>query len=280
MDTVVASHTTALRAIRCARRRSYLLPWDGVDECEQRRALSTCSPAARALDWDLLACSGMVDADNPMAHILVANPNERRKSAQVSCHVAAATLPPCSLLRVRSGLYVASPALCCLQYAETHSLIQTLYTTQAAELRTMGAMGYDATTAGNHEFDHEGGGFAQMLQAAVRSGDDLPALLMANYAPAPDNPEALEIRRAMAPVRTMLLRFTPASALTTSASSWGEVVVFAVAARVIALVDRDSSLMGVAYHFLGASFSLGLVFLISLYLYISASFAFRLIIAL
>ena len=78
------------------------------------------------------------------------------------------------------------------------SLIQTLYTTQAAELRTMGAMGYDATTAGNHEFDHEGGGFAQMLQAAVRSGDDLPALLMANYAPAPDNPEALEIRRAMA----------------------------------------------------------------------------------
>ena len=78
------------------------------------------------------------------------------------------------------------------------SLIQTLYTTQAAELRTMGAMGYDAATAGNHEFDHEGGGFAQMLQAAVRSGDDLPALLMANYAPAPDNPEALEIRRAMA----------------------------------------------------------------------------------
>ena len=33
------------------------------------------------------------------------------------------------------------------------SLIQTLYTTQAAELRTMGAMGYDAVTIGNHEFD-------------------------------------------------------------------------------------------------------------------------------
>ena len=78
------------------------------------------------------------------------------------------------------------------------SLIQTLYTTQAAELRTMGAMGYDATTAGNHEFDHEGTGFAQMLQAAVRSGEQLPALLMANYEPAPDNPDALDIRRAMA----------------------------------------------------------------------------------
>ena len=41
------------------------------------------------------------------------------------------------------------------------SLIQTLYTTRAAELRTMGALGYDATTIGNHEFDHTGTGFAQ-----------------------------------------------------------------------------------------------------------------------
>ena len=46
------------------------------------------------------------------------------------------------------------------------SLIQTLYTTQAAELRTMGALGYDATTIGNHEFDHTGTGFAEMLNAA------------------------------------------------------------------------------------------------------------------
>ena len=77
------------------------------------------------------------------------------------------------------------------------SLIHTLYTTQAPELRTMGAMGYDAVTAGNHEFDHRGTGFAQMLASAVQSGDPLPALLMANYAPAPDNPDGLDIRRAM-----------------------------------------------------------------------------------
>ena len=31
------------------------------------------------------------------------------------------------------------------------SLIQTLYTTQGAELRTMGAMGYDAAAVGNHD---------------------------------------------------------------------------------------------------------------------------------
>lgn len=78
------------------------------------------------------------------------------------------------------------------------SLIQTLYTTQAAELRTMGAMGYDAATVGNHEFDHGGMGFARMLAAAVTSGDKLPALLMANYKPSADNPDQLDIQRSMA----------------------------------------------------------------------------------
>lgn len=88
------------------------------------------------------------------------------------------------------------------------SLIQTLYTTRAAELRTMGALGYDATTAGNHEFDHEGTGFAKMLQAAYQSGDTLPTLLMANYKPSAENPDQLDIQRAMAAYgvkETMLL---------------------------------------------------------------------------
>ena len=105
------------------------------------------------------------------------------------------------------------------------SLIQTLSTTQAAELRTMGAMGYDAVTIGNHEFDHKGTGFAEMLnsakaaqQAAVelllvdaRPLEDmdayrerfgpvtpvLPTLLEANYAPADDNQDRAFIRSAM-----------------------------------------------------------------------------------
>ena len=77
------------------------------------------------------------------------------------------------------------------------SLIQTLYTTRAPELRTMGAMGYDAATVGNHEFDHEGTGFARMLTAAAESGDPLPALVQANYRPADDDPDREEILRAM-----------------------------------------------------------------------------------
>ena len=78
------------------------------------------------------------------------------------------------------------------------SLIQTLYTTQGAELRTMGALGYDAAAVGNHEFDHRGTGFAAMLNAVAASGDPAPALLMANYKPASDNPDKLDIQRAMA----------------------------------------------------------------------------------
>ena len=103
------------------------------------------------------------------------------------------------------------------------SLIQTLYTTQAAELRTMGAMGYDAAAVGNHEFDHTGAGFAQMLNAAVDAREAafaaaassrfgavqdyrqqygpltlaLPALLTANYTPGPDNPDRETIQAAM-----------------------------------------------------------------------------------
>ena len=105
------------------------------------------------------------------------------------------------------------------------SLIQTLYTTQAAELRTMGAMGYDAVAIGNHEFDHKGTGFAEMLNSAKAAQTAamglltdsqypprnleayqaqygpltlaLPALLEANYAPADDNPDRAFIRSAM-----------------------------------------------------------------------------------
>ena len=78
------------------------------------------------------------------------------------------------------------------------SLIQTLYVDEGAELRTMGALGYDVGTIGNHEFDHKGTGFAQMLRSAVSSGEALPKLVCANYRPADDNADKLDIQRAMA----------------------------------------------------------------------------------
>ncbi|MCI8538013.1 MAG: bifunctional metallophosphatase/5'-nucleotidase [Oscillospiraceae bacterium] len=63
------------------------------------------------------------------------------------------------------------------------SLFQTIYSTDAPELRVLGAMGYDAATLGNHEFDYRSQGLAKMLWAAVDSGDRLPALVQANYKP-------------------------------------------------------------------------------------------------
>lgn len=57
---------------------------------------------------------------------------------------------------------------------------QTIYKTEASELRMMGAVGYDATTIGNHEFDYRSKGVAQMLRAATASGEKLPRLVISN----------------------------------------------------------------------------------------------------
>ncbi len=63
------------------------------------------------------------------------------------------------------------------------SLFQTAYATSAIELRIMGAMGYDATTFGNHEFDYLPQGLASMLNAASSCGERVPSIVDANYLP-------------------------------------------------------------------------------------------------
>ena len=61
------------------------------------------------------------------------------------------------------------------------SLFQTAFATSAIELRMMGAMGYDATTFGNHEFDYLPAGLASMLNVAAEY--KVPTLVEANYLP-------------------------------------------------------------------------------------------------
>ena len=56
------------------------------------------------------------------------------------------------------------------------TLIQTVYDTEAAELRMLGYLGYDVTTFGNHEYDYRSKGLANMLKAAINSGETVPAL--------------------------------------------------------------------------------------------------------
>lgn len=57
---------------------------------------------------------------------------------------------------------------------------QTVFRSEASELRMMGAVGFDVTTLGNHEFDYRSRGLSDMLEAAVKSKDKLPELVIAN----------------------------------------------------------------------------------------------------
>jgi 2',3'-cyclic-nucleotide 2'-phosphodiesterase (5'-nucleotidase family) len=61
------------------------------------------------------------------------------------------------------------------------TLFHTIFLSDAAELRTMGVMGYDVITLGNHEFDFHADNLAKMLQRAKASGERLPAIVASNY---------------------------------------------------------------------------------------------------
>lgn len=57
---------------------------------------------------------------------------------------------------------------------------QTIFSTDAPELRMLGALGYDAVTLGNHEFDYRPVGLAQSLEAAISNKEKLPHIVQAN----------------------------------------------------------------------------------------------------
>lgn len=60
------------------------------------------------------------------------------------------------------------------------TLVQTIFHTDAPELRMLGALECDATTLGNHEFDYRSSGLAGALNAAGESGDPVPAMVLCN----------------------------------------------------------------------------------------------------
>ena len=60
------------------------------------------------------------------------------------------------------------------------TLIQVIYEEEASEIRMLGELGMDAITLGNHEFDYKAQGLANMLNTAVESKDNLPAIVLCN----------------------------------------------------------------------------------------------------
>lgn len=68
------------------------------------------------------------------------------------------------------------------------TLFHTVTREEGGELRLLGALGYDATTLGNHEFDFRPAGLARMIEAAARAGDapEVP-ILASNIRFSPDS---------------------------------------------------------------------------------------------
>lgn len=73
------------------------------------------------------------------------------------------------------------------------TLFQTISTFEGAELRLMQAIGYDAAVIGNHEFDFNCDGLADIIESAMKHGD-IPQLLLSNgkFSPSSSEDDRLE----------------------------------------------------------------------------------------
>ena len=60
------------------------------------------------------------------------------------------------------------------------TVVQSVFETDAAELRTLGAMGVEALTLGNHEYDFGPDGLGRSLMTAKNSGEKVPAIVVSN----------------------------------------------------------------------------------------------------
>jgi 5'-nucleotidase len=87
------------------------------------------------------------------------------------------------------------------------TLFSFLGTSQAAELKLMDALGYDATTIGNHELDWTPKGLAGILQAAHTAGVKVP-LLASNmtFSATSADDDALEAFKDPGPIKTKLVK--------------------------------------------------------------------------
>ena len=87
------------------------------------------------------------------------------------------------------------------------TLFSFLGTSQAAELKLMDALGYDATTIGNHELDWTPKGLAGILQAAHTAGVKVPLVasnMTFSATSADDDP--LEAFKDPGPIKTKLVK--------------------------------------------------------------------------
>ncbi|NTU68452.1 MAG: bifunctional metallophosphatase/5'-nucleotidase [Chlorobiaceae bacterium] len=76
------------------------------------------------------------------------------------------------------------------------TLFHTVFSDEALELRLMGALGYDAVTFGNHDFDFYPSGLAAMLRTARSKAARLPSLVLANLRFSANDPRDAGLKNA------------------------------------------------------------------------------------
>ncbi|HSS37531.1 MAG TPA: 5'-nucleotidase C-terminal domain-containing protein, partial [Polyangia bacterium] len=87
------------------------------------------------------------------------------------------------------------------------SLFEIISTHAAAELAMMNALGYDATTIGNHELDWTPSGLAAILQAATAAGATVPIVSSnMNFSDADPGDDALQAVAAAGVIQTKLVK--------------------------------------------------------------------------
>ena len=60
------------------------------------------------------------------------------------------------------------------------TLVQSIFREEATELQMLGALGFDATTLGNHEFDYRSAGLAKMMKNASQKDTAMPQIVLCN----------------------------------------------------------------------------------------------------
>ena len=117
---IVVCGESALRAIRCHRRRYARLDWDPLSAAEQRRLLAAGIPNAGHIDWDALAIAGVWSEGEPL-HVLAGDEHRTHGYDPLVCHSTRVDLPKGSIMRVGANVYATSPALTSAQLGTCRS---------------------------------------------------------------------------------------------------------------------------------------------------------------
>lgn len=131
--TIIVTGPTALRAIRCERRRHARLTWRPLGKVEQRHALASCVPNRGALDLDGLAVHGILpDEADGRVHVLIGPESARRNKGPIRCHSLSRNPAAGSIHMIGPGVCCASPTLALLQLGPEATFPEALM--QAMEL--------------------------------------------------------------------------------------------------------------------------------------------------